>query len=357
MADLVTQKDLAEATGLSQPTVSLALRDDPRISEKTRQKVLRTARRLGYFKDPMLTALASYRENLQEKGYHGTLAWLNDPEVYKLKSYSDSAWLHYREGAQQQALKSGYRLENFEVDMQAPNQRRLSDILYNRGIEGVILPPLLHPGPALKLEWKHFAAVTFGWSVTEPRFHSVCPNHYYNASEIVRNLHALGYRRVAAIISLGPKEIGKFNHHLWPQGFEISVLGSGLQKLIPTLRLRSSYSREAELLQAWYLQYRPDAVAVLSDYTPFVENTLKEIGVHSPRDIGIAQFSCLEQERYYAGIHEHPQSVGAAAVDVLVGAIRRREFGVPEVRRMLQLESVWKDGQTVRKQTKRTGRA
>jgi len=44
----VTSHDVARAAGVSQPTVSRALRDDPKIAESTRQRVGEVAARLGY---------------------------------------------------------------------------------------------------------------------------------------------------------------------------------------------------------------------------------------------------------------------------------------------------------------------
>lgn len=44
----VTSHDVARAAGVSQPTVSRALRDDPNIADKTKARVAEVARRLGY---------------------------------------------------------------------------------------------------------------------------------------------------------------------------------------------------------------------------------------------------------------------------------------------------------------------
>ncbi len=353
MKPIITQKDIAQETGLDQSTVSLALRDDPRVSSRTRKRVLATARKLGYRKDPMLTALASYRGDRQQKTYHGTLAWLNDPEVYKLDYYEDSVYYHYRAGAQAQALQHGYKLEIFEVEMEAPNQRRLSEILYHRGIEGIILPPLRHAGPALKLEWEHFAVVTFGWTVMEPHFHCVSPNHYYNGTETVRNFRALGYQRIGAVLFMPPKDVGKWHYHLWAQGVETSVFTTGGPGAVPTLRLTSCERDQAEVFQAWYRKYRPDAIAMMMECSDFVEDSLKEIGIQAPRDVGLACFVYRSQQKHLAGVRENSPYIGKAAVDMLVGTIRRREFGAPPVRRMLQIDGSWEPGKSVRKQTGR----
>lgn len=48
----VTMKDIAEATGTSVPTVSLILNGKPfRVSEETRQKVLRAAEDMHYVRN------------------------------------------------------------------------------------------------------------------------------------------------------------------------------------------------------------------------------------------------------------------------------------------------------------------
>lgn len=49
----VTIKDIARALDLSVSTVSRALNDDNNIRQETRQKVLATAKQMGYMKSPV----------------------------------------------------------------------------------------------------------------------------------------------------------------------------------------------------------------------------------------------------------------------------------------------------------------
>jgi len=53
-----TIKDIAEQSGVSLSTVSLVLNDNPRISQSTRARVLKTIERLGYQPNRMARALA-----------------------------------------------------------------------------------------------------------------------------------------------------------------------------------------------------------------------------------------------------------------------------------------------------------
>lgn len=346
MKSIVTQKDLAQATGLDQSTISLALRGDPRVNEKTRELVLKTARRLGYRKDPMLTALATYRRGLKEASFHGTLAWIHDPTVEKLPYFDDSVYVHYYNGAKNQAIQHGYKLEKFILPTKLKEHQRLSDVLFHRGIEGVLLPPQLNPGPAPKLEWKQFSAVTFGWSVTAPRFHALSPNHYHNAIEVVRNLRTMGYQRIGGCVGWDDAEF--FNFHLWAHGIEMST--AYMAQKIPVFRITRADKDHAERFKTWYKAHRPDAIAVNIEHIGFVAELLATMGVYCPEDVGLALLYRASQETHYAGIFENSPYLGEAAVDLLVGTLRRREFGAPSIRRMMQVEGTWKSGSSLRVQ-------
>lgn len=57
----VTSRDVAQLAGVSQPTVSRALRNDMRVSEATKERVRRAAERLGYVPSDAGRALSSGR--------------------------------------------------------------------------------------------------------------------------------------------------------------------------------------------------------------------------------------------------------------------------------------------------------
>ena len=60
----LTLRDVSEASGVSEMTVSRVLRNRGDVSDKTREKVLEAARRLGYVPNKIAGALASQRVNL-----------------------------------------------------------------------------------------------------------------------------------------------------------------------------------------------------------------------------------------------------------------------------------------------------
>ena len=60
----MTLRDVAEAAGVSEMTVSRVLRNRGDVSERTRSKVFEAARALGYVPNKIAGALASNRVNL-----------------------------------------------------------------------------------------------------------------------------------------------------------------------------------------------------------------------------------------------------------------------------------------------------
>ncbi|HWS49430.1 MAG TPA: LacI family DNA-binding transcriptional regulator, partial [Microbacterium sp.] len=58
---MVTSRDVARLAGVSQPTVSRALRDDSRVSEATKARVRNAAQLLGYVPSEAGRALSSGR--------------------------------------------------------------------------------------------------------------------------------------------------------------------------------------------------------------------------------------------------------------------------------------------------------
>lgn len=61
---MVTIKDVAKKTGVSISTASYAINDDPRISQKTKEKILEVARKLNYHPNAAARNLKRKKTNI-----------------------------------------------------------------------------------------------------------------------------------------------------------------------------------------------------------------------------------------------------------------------------------------------------
>src|SRR5262245_33711444 len=107
-----TLADIAKKGGVHATTVSLALRNHPRIPEQTRQRLQALAKQMEYAPDPHLRALVAYRSNLAAHRHPPTLAYLtnwNTPWGWK----KVTGHSQFFSGAQAKARELGFKLEHF----------------------------------------------------------------------------------------------------------------------------------------------------------------------------------------------------------------------------------------------------
>jgi DNA-binding LacI/PurR family transcriptional regulator len=79
-----------------------------------------------------------------------------------------------------------------------------------------------------------------------------------------------------------------------------------------------------------------------------VRDWLEELGLNAPQDIGLANLNLVSDVSDWSGVDEQHQEIGAAAVDILVGALSRNELGLPPQPRRILIPGEWVPGSTLR---------
>jgi len=339
-----TQRDIATKAGVGHTTVSLALRNHPKISAKTRQRVITIARDLGYTPDPMLSALAMYRSARQAKIFQGTLAWLvNVVDGFDWKK--GPYYLGYWNGATRRARYHGYQLEQFYLEPGQISPPRLASILRARNIGGVLLCPQGRPETEMDFTWEDFSAVTFGYSLGKPLLHTVASAHFLNTKHVMREVAARGYRRPGLVINRTLDQRCGSNVHA---GFLIEQeLHPQFTRLPPFLdydQIRHDKPAFAAKLADYIQRERLDAI-VTADYQ--LLEVLKLAGISAPRDLGVAGLSLPAHAGRMSGIVEDSEKIGEIAVDILIGMIQRGERGVPPTPIRTHLEGAWREAETL----------
>lgn len=72
-----TMKTIAQEAGTTAATVSMALRNHPRIGSATKARIHKIAKRLGYTPDAKLVEFMSYLRSSEAKEKHSAIAFLS----------------------------------------------------------------------------------------------------------------------------------------------------------------------------------------------------------------------------------------------------------------------------------------
>jgi len=169
-------RDLARATGLSVATISRALRDDPKVGEQTRARVLSKAKELGYEVNPCVGQMMSSLRRSCASSYRGNMAliWKN---AYPGLA-ADVRFLQALNAARARAEELGYKIDEFDLAVNKP--AALERILYSRGIRGVLvfIPSYLGAKERLRMKLNSLAGVALGWGLWHPQLDAVKVDFY-----------------------------------------------------------------------------------------------------------------------------------------------------------------------------------
>ncbi|MEM6820829.1 MAG: LacI family DNA-binding transcriptional regulator [Verrucomicrobiota bacterium] len=338
----VTQKEIAKKAGVTIATVSMALREDPRLPEATRHRIQKWAIKLGYRPDPLLSALSSYRQNGGPPKHRGVIAFLKD-DFAKVTDYSGIVY----SGAERYAEKMGYRIESFSVNDPEIRPERLTQIFVSRGIEGLIFGVRLERNFYQKFGWENFSSVTVTRALDEPKLHLVNPNQTTGSRRVWDEVIGRGYKRIGIVLEerADNNVQHRFSFQFWG---EQKKSGSEIDKL-PLLFLagkRGNQEAEKQRFTKWFKRHQPEVI-ISYDSEPLC--WIKEMGKQIPEEVGFACIKLNEGQKGISGNVQAVQQVGDSAVQFLDSIIRSGERGIPKHHQTLLLDGYWVEGRTLRK--------
>lgn len=335
---------IAKKVGVSRNAVSLALRNHPSISPKTRKKIIQTAERMGYQRNPAYGELMS---QMRLKGHGSTQATL---ALFNANRDPDAFTAHptiplYVEGCRRRAGQLGYPLDIFWLHRPDTDSTRWIEILETRGIRGLVMIGLMkqnrfpeHLLPMIE----HFPTVVTGVRTRDPALSFACVDHHILVLRAFEKALELGYKRPGLVLD---QVIDDLVEHRFSAGYRCG------QELLPeTGRLRPFFDIEAatenpQLFEKWLNNEKPDVIFTLYN---IVRHWLADLGYSIPEDIGLIQLEWRAGRPEWAGVNQHNDIAGEVAVDMLIGMIHRGESGIPEFPRATLIGPTWVDGTTVK---------
>lgn len=334
--------DIARKAGVSKMTVSYALRSHPKVSEKTRLRVLKAARQLRYFPDARMAERTAQIRNAKTRELL-PIAWLNMGAEEDL--WHRYSWLSpYLEGAQQRSFELGYKIDEIWARQPGMTNQRLSDIIYNRGIRGIIVaPPRETSLGHVRLDWRHFAAVTFEGAILAPRLHRVMPDYYFNLLLALKTLRRAGYRRIGLLLDIYHDQR---SHHAYLGAINYFHSRIPKNERVRPLFYSSLMGNPFAVKEAgpWLRKAKPDVIVGQHSLLP---EWLKSQGHTAPEAIGLVHLALDADCTEWTGIWQRKHQVGAEAIELCISMIRNNRFGLPETPYDILIPGNWKEGNTL----------
>lgn len=174
----VTLRDIASAVGVSISTVSLALRNDPRVSDGLRQSIQSTAEELGYTVNLLGSMMRSSAP----------------PIVGVVGRFDQELHAHYIRILGQEARKRGYHLIAENAAVYASMAEALNTLAQFRVTTTIAINPDTDDyDETLQNE----ATVVIGQERVFPSADLLTSSNDSGAEELARHLHTLGHRHLA----------------------------------------------------------------------------------------------------------------------------------------------------------------
>lgn len=263
-------KDIAERTGFTVATVSMALRQSPLVAKATRERIVKEARRMGYVPDPNLTALAAYRSALKVRSYRATLAMVTETE-------DRSIW-EWHTPFSRRAEALGYRTTPFVLRHPEKEWPVLIRTLRARGIRGLYMAPRSRIDEVFpEVDLEGLCLVTVGPSVKIKGITRYGTHQFLNTQEHLEALWERGYRRPG--LCLAEHSDARVNGQ-FSGGFHVAY---ARRKLNPP-RILSTSQPEEGVFRQWVSEEGIDVVVGMMS----LFGLMRQWGMKIPGEIGFS---------------------------------------------------------------------
>ena len=269
---------LSQEAGVAPSTISRALKGDTRISAKTRARIARLAKELGYTPHASARTLSS--------GRSGLIGVVVGPATnpFYTELLHEAVW---------QTAGREMRLLIIHAG-EGPIERRMADALLQYQVDGCLVTSVELPSHVAAVCSANGVPVVMVNRVARMHSSAVTCDNRHGAAELAKLLLAGGHRRIALLSTSSSSSTGQERD----AGFTQYLEQAGQR---PTLRLdgRSTYDggfeagRQIAALSAFE---RPDAVFSVSDIVAFgLLDALRLAGLRVPEDLAVVGFDGLPQ--------------------------------------------------------------
>lgn len=343
MPKSVTLKTVAEAANVSKTTVSLALRNHPKISKATCERVQKIAEELDYSPDPLATSLGR-RKNVDS--LQSNIACIVGHKDRHPLGPHHPAYLSMFAGAKERAAQMGFQLNDFWRYDPQKSEKQIEKILQTRGINGIILLALSRN--EINLDWNHYATAYLGFFSYPMEFSSVNASRDLITRMALRNVIAQGYKRIGIAIN---ENIGGPESEIISSYLHCRYSNPQLTLLDPFLFTGGPNETESKRFLDWYHSNKPEVIITrqASARNHPVKTWLEDAQVKIPGELSLADLNVTEPNSTLTGVIPPYEKIGAATIDIVNAQLYRNELGFIDNPQYITSYPDWNEGNTLPK--------
>jgi DNA-binding LacI/PurR family transcriptional regulator len=261
-------------------------------------------------------------------GFRASLCALTDIPKAEEPAYCERLYRH----ALQRAQELGFTLSLLRVSSASGSWPATVRTLRARGVEGVILLPLIAPSSVESADWSAFSVIAATSSVIAPRFHEVVPNHAANSRLMVEQLEHQGFRRLGFV---GLTTHAQRTH----DAYSCALAWHHTRHQVrcdPFFYAPGSIPKIAN----WVKKERPDVIIV--GHPPHFPHLQAELN-RTRQPVVWALANSLPFTPFAPGLDERHDAIGAIAIDSLASLVLRGERGIPRIASTVSITGEWID--------------
>ncbi len=311
----MTIQDVAKKTNYSVATISRVINGDPRVAQKTREKVNAAIEDLGYVPNLLGRNLRQVKSNV----------------IYVLlPSIDNSFYSKIVQSIEKESIKTKISIMICETYNDFNRYKTFMDAIRKRLADGIIL---ISPGKSELL----------------PNFDDIpavvcCETDSFNCSQVDIDNESAAYDAVNHLIQTGKKKImfigGDFtSSHLRKKGYLRALKEVGLETNQDLIIDKDCYGYEDGLKAAKKIlesQTKPDAVFAVADQIAFgVIKVFNKAGLKIPQDVAVCGFDNLTYAKMHnpslTTIMQPRMELGAEAFKLIYSKLKNPQSKIKKV--------------------------
>jgi len=315
----VTLRDIAKEAGVSTTTISRALNNKPDVSSKTKDKIIKIAKNLGYTPNLLAKSLRSKKS----KTIGVVLADISNPFFSAVAK-----------GVENAARKKSYSIILCNTDEEYEKEEEALQVLVEKRVDGLLITPVQKEyKDILRIKEQKIPLVLVGRHFDTIGTNSVVSDDSLGGFLATEYLIKKGHRKILYIS--GPLHISSASERL--NGYKEALKKYKISFKKKLVRGYTAKMDEAYMLMEKLLKEKLDFTAIFtfSDFLAFgIMRALHEEKLKIPDDVAVVGYDDIEfssiLEIPLTTVHMPKYRLGMEGTNMLIDEIEGKNSGKPQ---------------------------